>query len=263
MQSTPPIVLAFSGHDPSGGAGIQADIEAVTSLGAQIATVVTALTVQDTHKVSKINAVDSSLVKDQAKAVLEDMPIAAFKIGILGSLENIEAVHDIIHAYPDIPVVMDPIIRAGDGSRLSNQDMTLAFSDLLFPLTKVVTPNSNEAKWLAPEADNLDSCAQELMDDGCEYVLLTGTHESTEDVKNTLYHQHRKVEDFYWQRLEHEYHGSGCTLASAIAALLAQGLDMFNAVNEAQSYTWEALNAGKQLGLGQYHPDRFFWTREE
>lgn len=263
MQITPPMVLAFSGHDPSGGAGIQADIEAVTSLGARIATVVTALTVQDTQQVAKVEAVDANLVQEQAKAILEDMPVRAFKIGLLGSLENIEAVHEIIHQYPDIPVVMDPIIRAGAGTRLSNDEMTLAFSDLIFPLTDIVTPNSNEAIWLAPEADNLDSCAQELMDDGCEYVLITGTHESTRDVKNTLYHQHRKVEDFYWQRLEHEYHGSGCTLASAIAALLAQGLDMFNAVNEAQSYTWESLHAGSQLGLGQYHPDRFFWTRDE
>jgi len=263
MNSNPPIVLSLAGHDPSGGAGIQADIETVTSLGARITTVVTALTVQDTQKVYKVIPVDADLIKEQARAVLEDMPVAAFKIGIMGSMENIEAVHEIIHQYPNIPVVMDPIIRAGDGSRLSNEDMTLAFSDLIFPLTTIVTPNSHEAMWLASEADNLDSCAQELMDDGCEYVLLTGTHESTKDVKNSLYHQHRKIEDFYWQRLAHEYHGSGCTIASAIAALLAQGLDMFNAVNEAQSYTWEALNAGQQIGLGQYHPDRFFWTREE
>lgn len=263
MQSTPPIVLAFSGHDPSGGAGIQADIEAASSLGSQVASVVTALTVQDTQGVSKVQAVDPILVNEQARAILEDMPVKAFKLGLLGSIENIEVVHEILHQYHDIPVVLDPIIKAGDGSRLTNKDMTLAFSDLLFPLTTIVTPNSNEAIWLAPEADNLDACAQELMDDGCDYVLITGTHESTKDVINSLYHEHRKIEDFYWQRLSHEYHGSGCTLASAIASLLAQGLDMFNAVNEAQAYTWEALSAGQQLGLGQYHPDRFFWTRDQ
>ncbi len=263
MANTPsiPLVLSFSGHDPSGGAGIQADIETSKSMDVSIATVVTALTVQNSQTVSKVVAVDPELVKEQAKAILEDMPVAAFKLGLLGSIKNIEVIHNIIHQYPNIPVVMDPIIRSGSGTSLSNKDMILAFSDLIFPLTKIVTPNSHEALWLAPKADNIDSCAQELMDDGCDYVLITGTHEATKDVVNSLYHQHKKVEDFYWQRLRHEYHGSGCTLASAIAALLARGLSIFDAVNEAQNYTWEALSAGKQLGMGQYHPDRFFWSK--
>lgn len=255
------LVLSFSGHDPSGGAGIQADIEAANSMGVPIATVVTALTVQDTQSVSRVEAIDSTLIKEQAKAILEDMQVTAFKLGLLGSIKNIEAVHDILHQYPDIPVIMDPIIRSGSGTTLANEEMMLAFSDLIFPLTKLVIPNSQEALWLAPGSDNLDSCAQELMDDGCEYVLITGTHDSTEDVINSLYHQHKKIEDFHWQRLPHEYHGSGCTLASSAAALLARGLPVFDAVNEAQEYTWESLSAGRQLGMGQYHPNRFFWSQ--
>ncbi|MFK5985172.1 MAG: hydroxymethylpyrimidine/phosphomethylpyrimidine kinase [Pseudomonadota bacterium] len=263
MSSTQtPLVLSFSGHDPSGGAGIQADIEAVNSMGAAIATVVTALTVQDTQSVSQIIPVDAELIKQQAKAILEDMPVSAFKLGLLGNIKNIEAVHGILHQYSDIPVIMDPIIRSGTGTSFSNKDMILAFSDLIFPLTKIVTPNSNEALWLAPGSDNLDSCAQELMDDGCEYVLITGTHDSTEDVVNSLYHQYKKVEEFHWQRLHHEYHGSGCTLSSAIAALIARGLAVFDAVNEAQEYTWQSLSAGTQLGMGQFHPNRFYWSRD-
>jgi hydroxymethylpyrimidine/phosphomethylpyrimidine kinase len=256
------LVLSFSGHDPSGGAGIQADIEASNSMGVPIATVVTALTVQDTQSVSKIEPVDSLMVTDQAKAILEDMPVTAIKLGLLGSIKNIEAVHELIKQYPTIPVVMDPIIRSGSGTTLTNEEMILAFSDLIFPLTKIVTPNSQEALKLAPGSDNLDSCAQELMDDGCEYVLITGTHESTQDVVNSLYHEHKKIEDFHWQRLAHEYHGSGCTLASSIAALLARGLPVFDAVNEAQEFTWQSLSSGRQLGMGQYHPNRFFWTQD-
>jgi len=217
--------------------------------------------VQDTQTVTKIQAVDADLITQQAKAILEDMPITAFKLGLLGSIENIEAVHEIIHQYPDIPVVMDPIIRSGSGTQLSNKDMVLAFSDLIFPLTTIVTPNSHEALWRAPESNNIDSCDQELRDDGCKYVLITGTHETSKEVINRLYHQHKKVEDFYWQRLPHEYHGSGCTLSSAIAALLARGLSVFDAVNEAQEYTWQSLSAGKQLGMGQLHPERFFWAK--
>jgi len=251
-----PVVLAFSGHDPSGGAGIQADIEAVTGVGSHIATVITALTVQDTQHVEKVYPTDPLIIKEQAKAILEDMPVKAFKLGLLGSIENIEVVHEIIHQYRDIPVIMDPIVRSGTGTVLADDEMTLAYSDLLFPLTKIVTPNSNEAINFAPESDNLGSCAQELMDDGCEYVLITGTHSATADVVNSLYHAHKKIEEYRWPRLPHEYHGSGCTLASSLAAFIAQGYDIKEAVMASQQYTWDTLNQGVQLGMGQMHPLR-------
>ncbi|MBF0263633.1 MAG: hydroxymethylpyrimidine/phosphomethylpyrimidine kinase [Gammaproteobacteria bacterium] len=256
MTQNFPVVLAFSGHDPSGGAGVQADIEAVTGVGSHIATVITALTVQDTQQVDKIYPTDAAVIKEQAKAILEDMPVKAFKLGLLGSLENIEAVHEIIHQYRDIPVIMDPIVRSGTGSVLADDEMTLAYSDLLFPLTKIVTPNSNEAINFAPESDNLQSCAQELMDDGCEYVLITGTHSATEDVINTLYHQHKIIEEYRWPRLPHDYHGSGCTLASSLAGYIAQGFSIKEAVIASQQYTWDSLNQGVQLGMGQMHPFR-------
>ncbi len=253
-----PIVLSFSGHDPCGGAGIQADIESANNLGVKICTVITALTVQDSIGVKRIESVDATLVSEQAKAILEDMPIAAFKLGMLGSIENIEAIHEILHAYRDIPVVVDPIIKAGDGTLLSDEQMTLAYSDLIFPLTTIATPNSHEALKLATESDSLFACAQELMDDGCEYVLITGTHETTPDIINSLYYQHKKLKDFHWPRLLHEYHGSGCTLAAAIAALLAKGEPVLDAVTQAQDFTWNSLDQGMQLGMGQFHPNRFY-----
>ena len=260
MNKTLPIVLAFSGNDPTGGAGIQADIEAVASMGARVAPVITALTVQDTQNVKYFSATDSKMVSEQARVILEDIPVAAFKIGMVGSLENIDAIHTILHDYRDIPVIVDPIISAGGGMALATEEMALAYSDLLFPLTTLVTPNSNEVRLLAPEADSLDSCAQELMDDGCEYGLLTGTHEGTEQVINSLYGQHQKIKSCTWDRLHHSYHGSGCTLTSAIAALVAQGYSVPDAVHIAQEYTWDSLFQGYQSGMGQHHPDRFFWT---
>ena len=260
MKKTPPIVLSFSGNDPTGGAGIQADIEAAASMGARIAPVITALTVQDTQNVKYFSVTDAKMVSEQARHILEDMPIAAFKIGMVGSVENIDAIHKILHDYHDIPVIVDPIISAGGGMSLATEEMALAYSDLLFPLTDLVTPNSNEVRLLAPEADSLDSCAQELMDDGCEYVLLTGTHEGTDDVINSFYGQHKKIESSCWERLPHSYHGSGCTLTSAIAGLVACGLPIPDAVIIAQEYAWQSLNNGYQVGMGQYHPDRFYWT---
>ena len=258
-----PVVMTLAGNDPTGGAGIQADIEAIASMGAQAAPVITALTVQDTQNVQRLVPVESSLVVEQARAVLEDMPVAAFKIGLIGSVENIEAIHSILHDYPEIPVVLDPILRAGGGSHLSGEEMQAAMRELLFPYTTVLTPNSEEARNLAHEADNLDACAQELLDSGCELVLITGTHENSTMVDNRLYGNHRLLETFSWERLPHSYHGSGCTLASSIAGLLAQGLEPFTAIHEAQEYTWESLKQGFRLGLGQHHPNRLFWARSD
>ncbi|MCW8827712.1 MAG: hydroxymethylpyrimidine/phosphomethylpyrimidine kinase [Gammaproteobacteria bacterium] len=258
-----PVVMSFAGNDPSGGAGIQADIEAIASMGAQAAPVITALTVQDTQNVQRVVPVEPTLVVEQARAVLEDMPVAAFKIGLTGSVEIIEVIHSILHDYPDIPVVLDPILRAGGGTHLSGEEMQSAMRELLFPYATVLTPNSEEARALAHEADTLDACAQELLDGGCELVLITGSHENSETVDNRLYGNHRLLETFSWDRLPHSYHGSGCTLASSIAGLLAQGLEPFTAIHEAQEYTWESLKHGFRLGLGQHHPNRLFWARSE
>lgn len=263
VQNSIPVVMVFAGNDPTGGAGIQADIEAVASMGCQAAPVITAVTVQDTRNVIDAEDLDPTLVIQQARAVLEDMPIAAFKIGMVGSVENVQAIHTLLQDYPEAPVVLDPVLAAGGGTPLADEAIAEAMRELLFPLTTILTPNSQEARRLAPEADTLDACAQELMADGCEFVLVTGAHENTPQVENHLFGNRRHLETFTWERLPNSYHGSGCTLASAIAGLLAQGLEPFTAVHEAQEYTWEALKAGYRVGMGQFHPNRLFWARGE
>jgi len=258
-----PVVLAFAGHDPSGGAGIQADIEALASQGCHAATVITALTTQDTRDVSDFRPLEVADVIAQARAVLEDMPVAVIKLGMLGSVENVEAVHTILTDYPQIPVVIDPVLASGHGVTLGGQGIIEAMKTLLLPLTTVLTPNSLEARALATGADTLDACAQALMDHGVEYLLVTGSHERTPAVVNRLYHNNRLLETFTWERLPHSYHGSGCTLAASIAGLLAQGLEPFTAFHEAQDYTWNALRRGYRPGLGQHLPHRFFWTGDD
>ncbi len=262
-QNDIPVVMTFAGNDPTGGAGIQADIEAIASMGCQAAPVITALTVQDTRNVVRFEPVAATLVVEQARAVLEDMPVACFKLGMLGSVENVEAIHTILGDYPEIPVVLDPILRAGGGSELADEELLDAITELLLPLATVLTPNSEEARRLAPEADSLDACGQELLAKGCELVLITGTHENTGAVDNILYGNMRKLETFTWERLPHSYHGSGCTLAAAIAGLLGQGLEPFTAIYEAQEYTWETLKHGYRIGMGQHLPNRLFWARAE
>ena len=258
-----PVVMTLAGNDPTGGAGLQADIETIASMGCQATPVVTALTIQDTSNVMLVEPISSHLVMEQARAVLEDMPVQTIKIGLLGSVENVEAIHTILIDYPDIPVVLDPILRAGGGTALADEELQEAMINLLFPLTTVLTPNSEEVRKLAHEADTLDACAQELLSTGCELVLVTGTHENSENVDNILYGNRRRLETFSWERLPHSYHGSGCTLSSAIAGLLAQGLEPFTAIHEAQEYTWESLKHGYRAGMGQHLPNRLFWARSD
>jgi len=269
--ASPPIVLTFAASDPSGGAGLQADLLTLASMGCHPLSVVTAITVQDTLGVEGMQPVDSDWVADQARRILEDMPVDAFKLGVLGSVENIAAVAEIVSDYPDIPLVLDPVLTSGRGDELASGDMTRAMCELLLPQSTLLTPNSVEARRLAEDEDSdgedddrpLGECAARLVSLGCEFVLVTGTHEATPKVINTLYGKDGLVRTDSWPRLPGSYHGSGCTLASAIAAMLANGLDLPDAVREAQEYTWQTLKKAYRPGMGQWLPDRLFWARED
>lgn len=258
MSTTRPIVLCFSGHDPSGGAGIQADIETIVSHRCHAASVITALTEQDSRNVKKLLPQNPVDIISQAETVLNDFKVSAIKIGLLGHQDTALAIHDILRQCPDIPVVLDPILAAGGGTELAGQQLIAAIVDKLLPLTAVLTPNSQEARKLAGLGD-LSDCARLLQAKGARNVLITGSHEDSLLVHNRLFMPDNLNETFNWERLPQHYHGSGCTLASAIAALLAQGLDVFTAVNEAQEFTWQSLAAAYLPGKGQYNPQRLFW----
>jgi hydroxymethylpyrimidine/phosphomethylpyrimidine kinase len=263
MSSTPPIVLAFSSSDPTGGAGLQADLLSIAALGCHPLSVLTGLTVQDTRGVEDLFAIEPEWVEQQARRVLEDIPVAAFKLGVLGSARNAEVVAAILAAHPGIPVVLDPVLASGRGDALADGETMQVMRTALLPLTTVLTPNSLEARRLveaAPDAD-LSGCAKKLTKLGCKYVLVTGTHESGAEVVNTLYDARGMVREDRWQRLPGNFHGSGCTLASAIASLLAKGMAVEHAVQQAQEYTWKTLAAGFSPGRGQAIPGRFFGSR--
>lgn len=262
-----PAVITFAASDPTSGAGLQADLLALASMGCYPLSVVTAITVQDTAGVEGFLAIDPDWVADQARCLLEDMPVAAFKMGMLGSTEIVTVVAEVVSDYPDVPLVLDPVFASGRGDVFANEDMVSAIRELLVPQSTIVTPNVPELRRLADEDDDeeasLADCAQRLLDTGCEYVLVTGTHASTPDVVNTLYQRGGVVRSDSWQRLPGSYHGSGCTLAAALAANLARGLEIGDAVYEAQDYTWQALSRAFRPGMGQYLPDRLFWARED
>lgn len=256
-----PVVMVLAGHDPSGGAGIQADMEAIASQGGHAVSVITCLTVQDTCNVQRIEPVVDYLIEQQAEALLADMPIAAIKIGLLGSIPAVQAVHRILLQAPDVPVILDPILAAGGGKSLSSDLLLEAIREYLLPLTTLLTPNVPEAAQLAIHGDTLDAYALSLLDQGCSHVLLTGTHADTAQVENALYGEGKRLRTWTWERLPETYHGSGCTLASACAVNLAKGMDMVKAVATAQAYTWGSLQAGRKIGRGQWLPNRFYWRQ--
>ena len=257
-----PVVMAIAGSDPTGGAGIQADVEAIASMGCHAAPVITSVTVQDTTNVMAFTPQSGELVMQQARAVLEDIPVAAIKIGFLGSIDIMQALHVLLTDYPRIPVVLDPVLRAGGGSVLADDETIAALKTLLLPLTTVLTPNTQEARALAPQADTRDACAMAILETGAQFVLISGADENTTQVINILYGNRRKLRTYAWERLPESYHGSGCTLSSALTALLAHGQELHSAIDKAQEYTWKSLKHGYRVGMGQHLPNRFFWVHE-
>jgi hydroxymethylpyrimidine/phosphomethylpyrimidine kinase len=256
MNYIPPIVLVFAGNDPSGGAGLGADIQALASQGCHTAPVVTCLTVQDTRNVYENMPLSGCQVLAQAETVLADLPIAVCKIGLLGSAEIVEAVQQVLLKYPQLPVILDPVLAAGGGHSLADAKLRQALIDKLLPLVTVLTPNSQEARLLTTATAPLEEAAIQLMDYGCQFVCITGTHEETPLVVNSLYGQGQWLRSWEWTRLPHSYHGSGCTFASSLAGRLALGEEMLTAVYEAQLYTWTSLQSGYRAGQGQWLPNR-------
>ena len=256
-----PAVLCFAGLDPTGGAGLAADIESIVSMGGHPLPVATALTVQDTRDVKALMPVDPGHVIDQARAVLADIPVAAVKIGLVGSHEVVDALHDLLADCEEIPVVLDPIGRAGGGASLADDGLMRTIASRLIPRTTVATPNTREALRLAPEAETISAAAGRLVSSGCEYVLVTGADEATPRVINRFYGHRGFIESSEWPRVEGVFHGSGCTLAAAVAARLACGAPPEEAVTDAQRFTHEAISNGYRIGAGQLVPDRLYRAR--
>jgi hydroxymethylpyrimidine/phosphomethylpyrimidine kinase len=250
------VVLCFSGHDPTGGAGVQADIETLSGLACHACTVVTALTAQDTANVRQVWPQPPGDFLAQARLVAADLPVAVVKIGLLGSADIARAVAGLLaRELAGVPVVLDPVLAAGGGAALAREDLVRAIQDDLLPLCGVLTPNLPEARQLAGGLESPELCAAQLLRRGCGQVLITGGHAEGPEVVNRLYGPFGSSA-WRWPRLPGEYHGSGCTLASALAAGLARGLDMEAACLQAQQFTWDALRDAHALGRGQWLPNR-------
>lgn len=253
-----PSVLIFAGSDPSGGAGLQADIQAVSALGAHPLTAVTALTVQDNDRVFKVHPVPAGLVQQQAHALMDKMEIAAVKIGIVGNRENAEAIADTLRVMkqrrPDLHVVLDPVLASGHGDALAADNAVRTVMPLL-PEATIVTPNLPEVLTLCRGERRLDAQVEMLLR-YCPNVLIKGGHGTGPEVVNRWFTNGNQYA-WTWPRLNESFHGTGCTLASALAALLACGKAMVEAVEAAQAYCHQTLVAAYAVADGQHIPNRW------
>ncbi|HWU98043.1 MAG TPA: hydroxymethylpyrimidine/phosphomethylpyrimidine kinase [Oxalicibacterium sp.] len=268
QNQTSPLILSFGPTDPVGAVGIQADLASFAAMGCHGLSVVTSLFIGDTARIEDVQIIDSDWVADQARVLLEDMPVAAFKVGAVGSIENVSAIAEIVSDYPDIPLIFDPFLSSLPDQGPDGEDMLMATRELLIPQTTVLILSAVELSrlaetWREPSEEDLMSVdAMRLIEMGCEYVFVTGTPSDLTDVANTLFDESGVIRHDNWQRISGSYSGAGSTLASTIAALLANGLDVPEAVFEAQEFTIASIANAQRLGMGRLVPDRYFWARE-
>ena len=263
-----PLVLSFGSSDPLGAIGIQADLGSFAAMGCHGLTVITAILSGDTTQITDIEAIDAEILIEQARTILEDVPVAAFKLGTIGSIENVSAIAEIVSDYPEVPLIFDPFSSSIPDQGQDSEDIYLAASELLIPQTTLLVASAVEISrlaetWREPSTeDTLALDVQRLIESGCEYVLVTGTSTSNTEVTNCLFDQSGIIRQDSWKRLAGSFLGAGSTLSAAIAALVANGLDFPEAVLEAQEFTNAALAHAQRFGMGKLVPDRYFWARE-
>ena len=248
--------MTFGGHDPSNGAGIQADASTIHALDCHPVTVVTAVTVQNSQGVLDYQLINPQTVFDQAEALLEDMDIAVIKTGMLGDDEIVKIVGEISKSLPNTPLIVDPVLASNTGQSLSTQKLVPALCRYLLPQATLATPNIEECRILG-RSNNIESSVDALLKLGCPNILVTGTHGTdTKDVEHRLFSAGGRMDRSYYPRLEGEYHGSGCTLAAAVSAFAARGLEIDQAVDKALDYTWQTVSQAYRVGHGQFIPRR-------
>ncbi|GAA4023824.1 hydroxymethylpyrimidine/phosphomethylpyrimidine kinase [Actimicrobium antarcticum] len=260
--------MTFGATDPIGAIGIQADLACFAGMGCHGLSVVTAVMISDTTKIEDLDITEADWVSDQARVVLEDMAVASFKVGTVGSIENVSVIAEIVSDYPDIPLVLDPFITAIPDDVQDGDDLLMAIRELLVPQSTLMLLSAVELArmaetWREPSTDDtLAIDAMRVIELGCEFLLVTGTPCPVHEIANTLFSEAGVVRQDNWPRLPGTFTGAGSTMSAAIAALMANGLEVPEAVFEAQEFTNAALLGAQRLGMGKLVPDRFFWARE-
>jgi hydroxymethylpyrimidine/phosphomethylpyrimidine kinase len=259
LAATPPVALFIGGHDPSGGAGLVADIQTASQLGVHPLTLVSALTDQDTENVFEMRPVDPQFLETAFARILADCPPACLKIGLIGSPALIETLARLLAEHPDLPVVFDPVLRASGGFEFGRiPEWVEAIRSSLLRHITLLTPNLAELAALAPDAATPEAAARALQDLGTRAILVTGAdHEpGSPEVMASLYRDSAPPKIWRDLRLPGAFHGSGCTLAAAITSLLARGFPLERAIGTALHWTHVSLLHARALGRGGQIPFR-------
>jgi len=265
VQNQPsPLILTFGVSDPVGALGVQADLATFAAHGCHALTVTTALLVADSARVEDLHEIDVGWMADQARVVLEDMPVAAVKIGAIASIEQAAAIAEIVSDYAEVPLIVDPFLSSLPDAGMSDEDTVVAIRQILAPQATVLMLSQSELgrmaeTWREPGADSsLEADVAELTARGCQYVLVTCTQGSGNNRANTLFDRDGAVVTIDWQHLPGPFVGAGTTLSGALAALMAQGMDVTDALPAAQEYTYGALRHAQRFGMGKFVPNRFY-----
>ena len=282
IPETPPCVMCLSAGDATAGGGLAADILTLASMGCHPLPVQTAALVRDTRGIDEVWPVEPELLSLQARAVLEDVPVAAFKLGFCGSVENVALIAEILSDYPEVPLVVEPALYAAVLLGEEGDEVVAALADLILPQTTLLVADRHELCRLAgvvdvaPDGDDgdegdeadeaeddpgIDEALARLLGGGTEFILLTGGGEHGPQVVNTLFGHEGVVRTDAWPRLSGRHLGAGTTLAAAAVAAIAHGMALPEAVREAQEFTQQALRHAYRAGMGRALPDRFFWAR--
>lgn len=254
----PAIAMTIAGSDSSGGAGIQADLKTFTALGVYGASVITALTAQNTRGVTAVELASPAFVAAQIKAVLDDLDVAAIKTGMLAASALVESIAAELSNYPPIPLIVDPVMVATSGDRLIDDDAVDAVKRLIFPRALLITPNLPEAARLLDSAiATTESEAGKQLEGlarlGAKAVLLKGGHGSGGEAVDLLWHAGR-ITRLASSRIDTKNtHGTGCTLSAAIAALIASGASTEAAVTRGKAYVHAAISSARDLRIGKGH----------
>lgn len=250
-----PSVLTIAGFDGSGGAGIQADIKAISALGCYATSALTALPVQNTQGVKSIYPIPYAAVKEQIETILDDIFPDAVKIGMVHTGELVETIVDTLGRYGRVPVVFDPVMVATSGDKLIEEETVSTIVARLFPLADVVTPNMDEAAILAEipveTLDDMYLAGEKILKLGCRSLLVKGGHLNSRRLTSLYFDETGGTHEFHFEKFETgNTHGSGCTLSSAIAACIASGSGLLEAVKAGQEYVHQAILHGSDVRTG-------------
>ena len=265
MQNQPlPLILSFGVCDPVGALGVQSDVAAFAALGCHGLSAIAGLLVSDSARVEHLYELDSDWMAEQARALLEDMPIAAFKVGAVGSALHLAAIAEIVSDYPDAPLILDPFLSALPDAGMGDEEMLSALRSILAPQATALILSQAELGRMAElwrdggDLGNLDEDVAELTSSGLQYVLVTGTRDGDGTCSNRLFDTGGEVARVDWQHLPGPFLGAGNTYSAAFTALMARGMDAPTALAVAQEYTTGALENAQRFGMGKFIPAKFF-----